>query len=206
LPTGIAPTPPTRNVRHAAALENFQRLLDNDPRYGLYSARLVPTRGRARGRSSAGTAAAGSGDALLIAAGLAPGHRKPVGAVAAMSATQRRRGGPSRGVPMRHAAHPGNTVADAGRSAVLRGKGRIPGTAINGRRSPGVSRSKPRNTARGTPGNWRFVVTTMPVYPLPFFVHRATGRSAPRRSAHPRTVVRADGRIKRQADPAPAKQ
>jgi hypothetical protein len=43
-----------------------------------------PNRGRARGRSSAGTAAAGSGDALLIASGLAPGHRRLVGAVAAM--------------------------------------------------------------------------------------------------------------------------
>jgi hypothetical protein len=106
--------------------------------------------------------------------------------------SQSARGGPSRGVPMRHAAHSGNTVADASRSAVLQGIGRIPGTAINGNRSPGVSRSKPQTPRAERRGTGAFVVTTMPVYPLPFFVHRAMGRSAPRRSAHPRTLVRAD--------------
>jgi hypothetical protein len=48
------------------------------------------------------------------------------------------------------------------------------------------------NTARGTPGNWRFR-GDYNAYALPTSsVHRATGRSAPRRSAHPRTLVRAD--------------
>ena len=52
-------------------------------------------------------------------------------------------------------------------------------------RPPGAWRSKPINTARGTPGNRHLVATTACVLKT-HIVHRAAGRRVPRRSARPR--------------------
>jgi len=70
------------------------------------------------------------------------------------------------------------------------------------RGSRGASRL---NTARGTPGNRRNVATTACVHTT-LFVHRVMGRSAPRRSAHPRTFEGWNERPKTTAYPTPAKQ
>src|SRR4051812_21580564 len=70
---------------------------------------------------------------------------------------------------------------------------------------PGVVRSKPRNTARGTPGDRHFVMTTTCGLSLPF-VHRITGCQAPPAFRAP-SDFQFDGEAKlTRAHPAPTKQ
>ena len=69
----------------------------------------------------------------------------------------------------------------------------------------GGSAEQASNTARGTPGSRRPVATTA-CAPFKSDVHRVMGRSAPRRSAHPRFSSRMGMQPRLRANPAPAKQ
>ena len=121
-----------------------------------------------------------------VSFGIGAATSAAIGAVAMRAGSQSAHGGPSRAVLMLLPAHHGlaaGTLCSAkrGRPGTLlqRWQDDSPkGMPSERNEPPGAVRSKPTNTARGTPGNRHFVATTC-LWTFYLFVHRAMGCSAP---------------------------